>query len=114
MTQPKHKIPDEALPVVRDALCMQILSVLQELHSCVEAGAALEWEPLDAARALLRELDDDGEVAYLGSTRGTLLEALQRQLDTERDLSGTHDPKQRERCSAGAAMIERLLSAIQP
>jgi hypothetical protein len=43
----------------------------------------LEWEPLDTARALLREFDDDGEVAAFDS----LLEALRRQLDTERYLA---------------------------
>jgi|HubBroStandDraft_2_1064218.scaffolds.fasta_scaffold03387_1 hypothetical protein len=110
MTQPqKHKIPDEALPVVRDALRMQILSVLQELSGCASSGGVFEWEPLDAARALLRELDDSSEVAECDA----LLEALRRQLDTERDLSDTHDPKQREHCTTGAAMIGAVLAAIQ-
>jgi hypothetical protein len=110
---PKHIIANEALPVVRDALRMQILSALQELHSCVEAGANLEWEGLDAARELLRELDDGGEVEHLGPKRDMLLEALRRQLDTERYLTDTHDAGQRERAARGAAMIERVLAAVQ-
>lgn len=106
---PKQKVPDEALPVVRDALRMQILSALGELYTRIEVGAALEWEPLDAARALLRELDEVGEVA----PGDVLLEALRRQLDTERYLTDTHDAGQRERSGARAALVERVLAAVQ-
>jgi hypothetical protein len=111
------KIPVEALAVVRESLRMRLLAMMQDLCACITAGAGLEWESFDLMRAVLADVegvDDDVEIASLGRKRGVALaEALRRQLDIERYLTDTPDEGQRERHSADAAMIERLLSAMQ-
>jgi hypothetical protein len=104
----KVTIPVEALALVREALRMYLLSVVDDLHACLSTGEpdmADEWKRLDLARGLLRDVDTDDDVEVFGLVRDrgtTFVKALRNHLAAERYLG--HD--------ADAAMIERLLSAL--
>ncbi len=113
-------IPAASLPVVREALRMELLSAVEDLRACLTTGGPVEFGRFDKVRELLRfdirweprEPEADVDV-YLGRKRGSILtDALRRQLDTERHLADTPARGQRIIAEANAATIERLLAAI--
>ncbi len=112
-------IPAASLPVVRDALRMELLSVVEDLRACLTTGVpdlSDELGRFDEVREVLRfhigweprEPEVDVEL-YVGRGRDAMLtDALRRQLDTERDMAANGS----ERAEASVAAIERLLAAM--
>jgi hypothetical protein len=103
------RLPAASLPVVYEALRVQLLSVTDDLRARITSGGPDiddELDRFDEVRSVLREAER-GEV----SPSPMFVEALRRQLETEQHLADTHNQRQRRRAEANVAMIERLLDA---
>jgi len=119
-------IPAEGVLQLRSAIYQELGSIAEDLASVHREPTGEqhgEWaelvERFDRTRALLdrigwrtRDPEHDIEID-LDKHKATALTALHEQLDTERHLMDTHEPRQRERATKNARMTEAVLAMLE-
>jgi Sigma-70, region 4 len=109
-------IPAASLPVVREALRMEMLAAVNDLHADLTNGEAIDLGRFDEVRKVLCKVGGEGDATQHGPVvmyrdDPVLAQALRSQLDTEHHMADTPERGQRI-AEANAATIERLLAAM--